>query len=413
MEQVKDRKGREAAERVKSVAERDPPFLYRYPGTKRAHLVVDPVVDQIASYGSRKRARKAQDFENLRALVSVVVANLIHHYLSGGPGSGLPVPRSKRDNALGGKGNRYQRFVFPRTFPKTLDSLCALGVAKQAIGKYSGFRGQSKRTTIRAGVKLVELIVQHGVTLDDINEDDREEIIILKRSKRGHFDEGERIDYEDNDTTRRYRDELHAINTWLAEADIRFDAAAYDLPVDVQARRLYRSFTLGRFDRGGRLFGGFWQTLPKSARLRGSSIEHEYVIGLDYSQLNPLLAYSLAKAQPAPGDAYTLPGLEDCRDGVKKVFNAMLFDHKRRNKFPKGARKLFPRRLKIADLTGAIFERHPALKGVLSADGIGHKLQFLESEIMMGVLRQCQKQRIVALPVFDCVVVKASSEDPQ
>jgi hypothetical protein len=33
---------------------------------------------------------------------------------------------------------------------------------------------------------------------------------------------------------------------------------------------------------------------------------------------------------------------------------------------------------------------------------------FMESEIMMGVLRRCQKKGIVALPVFDCAVVKAS-----
>ena len=145
--------------------------------------------------------------------------------------------------------------------------------------------------------------------------------------------------------------------------------------------------------------------------MRSISIEGEYVVGLDYSQLNPLLAYSLAKAQPPSGDAYTVPGLEDCRNGVKKVFNAMLFDHRPRRKFPKGARELFPRRVKVADVTGAIFERHPMLKGVLSATGIGHTLQFLESEIMMGVLRRCQNQRIVALPVFDCVVVKASAED--
>jgi hypothetical protein len=42
--------------------------------------------------------------------------------------------------------------------------------------------------------------------------------------------------------------------------------------------------------------------------------------------------------------------------------------------------------------------------------GAGHQLQFLESEIMMGVLRKCQERNIVALPIFDCVVVKASTE---
>jgi hypothetical protein len=206
---------------------------------------------------------------------------------------------------------------------------------------------------------------------------------------------------------------LRAINEWLAGADVSFDATAagYDKPVNAQARRLYRSFTMGNFESGGRLFGGFWENLPKSVRLRGISIEGEYVVGLDYSQLNPLLAYSLAKAQSPRGDAYTLPGLENSRDGVKKVFNAMLFDHSRRTKFPKGARKLFPRRVMIADVTAAIFERHPMLKGTLSVAGIGHNLQFMESKIMMGVLRRCQKKRIIALPVFDCVVVRASAAE--
>jgi hypothetical protein len=391
-----------------SVTDRDPPFLYRYLGTKRAYLVADPVVNQTASH-ERKRAMKGDDYRKHRALVEIVVANLIHHYLTGSSGSGLPVPRSKKDKALGGRGNRYQSFVFPRTFPKTLDALCVLGFAEQTLGEYSALRDKSKRTTIRAGAKLIELVDQHGVTLDDLKQGDREEIIILKRPKRGHFDEGSRIDYEDNDTTRRYRDELRAINEWLASADICFDPTACDHPVDVKARRLHRNFTMGRFDRGGRLFGGFWEQLPKPVRLQGITIEGESVIGLDYSQLNPLLAYHLAGAVPPTGDAYTLPGLEKHREGVKKVFNAMLFTCP--EKFPKGTRALFPRRVKCKDVIAAILERHPKLKGVLLSAGIGHQLQFLESEIMMRILRRCRERHIVALPVFDCVVVKASAEN--
>jgi hypothetical protein len=79
-------------------------------------------------------------------------------------------------------------------------------------------------------------------------------------------------------------------------------------------------------------------------------------------------------------------------------------------KFPKGARALFPLRVKCKDVTDAILLRHPMLKGVLSSPETGHQLQFLESEIMMRVLGECQKHNIVALPVFDCVVVKASAQ---
>src|SRR5262249_6083243 len=105
---------------------------------------------------------------------------------------------------------------------------------------------------------------------------------------------------------------------------------------------------------------------------------------------------------------YTLPGFEQSRDGVKRVFNAMLFKHPVAQ-FPKGARTLLPRKAKCGEVTDAILARHPMLKGVLSSEETGHQIQFLESEIMMGVLRKCQLN-IVALPIFDCVVVKASAE---
>src|SRR5262249_24519409 len=74
------------------------------------------------------------------------------------------------------------------------------------------------------------------------------------------------------------------------------------------------------------------------------------------------------------------------------------------------ARTLFPRKAKCGEVTDAILARHPMLKGVLSSEETGHQLQFLESEIMMGVLRKCRQLNIVALTIFDCVVVKVSAE---
>ena len=389
--------------------ERDPPFNPHLSpsGSARAHEVVGPVVRAMEQY-ERKRALRSKDRHTLYRVLIPLTANLIQHYLNGSPGDGIPVPRSKRDDALGGKTNRYQPFSFPRSLPKMLDGLCALGFAEQTIGKFSGWPGQSRRTTVRAGPKLIELIKQHNVTLDDLSGTDAEEVIILSRPKRGHWDEGARVDYRDTETTDRFRSEVRALNVWLAKADITFDAAAHERPVNVRARKLRRHFTLGRFDRGGRLFGGFWQTLPKPARIQGIRIDGEQVVGLDYSQVNPLLAYFVAEARPASGDAYTLPDLENYREGVKQVFNAML-NHQLK-KLPKGARKQFPRRVKFGDVSGAILQRHPMLKGVLSSAEIGHQLQFLESKIMMGVLGKCQRGNIVALPVFDCVVVKSSAE---
>ena len=100
------------------------------------------------------------------------------------------------------------------------------------------------------------------------------------------------------------------LNSWLEDADIGFD------PRLTTARSMferdgYIGISLkGDFKSGGRLFRGFWQTLPKRARLLGISIEGEGVVELDYSQLNPMLAYARVRCSPPSGDAYTLPGLE-------------------------------------------------------------------------------------------------------
>jgi hypothetical protein len=375
------------------------------PDSQRAHQAIGSAVNAVRDH-KRKRALRGKNLNTFYRVIIALLANLIHHYLVGSPGEGIPVPRSKK--LLGLKANRYQP-SFPRSLPRILDALRELGFTKERTGEYSGAPGQSKLTTVRAGPKLITLIKEHKLALEDPSGTEEEEVIILKRPRRGHWDEGERINYRDDDTTRRFRGEVRDLNAWLAGADITFDPAAYDRPVNVQLRQLRRIFTLGRFDRGGRLFGGFWENLPKPVRLQGIRIDGQPVLGLDYSQTNPILAYHVAEASPPAGDAYVLHGFEEYREGVKQVFNAML-NHPL-EKLPKGTRKLFPRTISFESLSAAILERHPMLRGVLSSAEIGHQLQYLESEIMMRVLRSCRRRNIVALPVFDCVVVKASAED--
>jgi hypothetical protein len=373
----------------------------------RAHAVIGVPLLAVKEH-DRKRRLASKTLNMFYRVMIAVLSNLIVHHLRGSPGNGVPVPLSKK--VLGKEGDRYNPLTFPRSFPQMVRALRTLGFAEVTLGEYSGFPGQSKRTTVRAGPKLVALIEEHKVTLEDFSGHNDQEVIILSRPKRGYGDEGARIDYKDTATTERFRKELRAINEWLDQADVTFDPIAFDKSVNVQARQLRRRFTLGRFDRGGRLFGGFWINLPKPVRLQGIRIDGEEIAGLDYSALNPRLAYHLAVADPPPGDAYTLPGLEQCRDGVKRVFNAMLFKHPV-TQFPKVARTLFPAKVKCGDVTNAILQRHPMLRGVLSSEETGHLLQFIESETMMGVLQKCLKRNIVALPIFDCVVVKSSAEE--
>ena len=55
-----------------------------------------------------------------------------------------------------------------------------------------------------------------------------------------------------------------------------------------------------------------------------------------------MLAYAQVRGSPPSGDAYTLPGLEQYRDGVKRVFNALLFDESHERVSQRGQQVLFP-----------------------------------------------------------------------
>lgn len=173
------------------------------------------------------------------------------------------------------------------------------------------------------------------------------------------------------------------------EADLQVDPDRLwpgCLPVDAGERLLRRFFTRGSFESGGRLFGGFWQRMPKDLRRRAILIDAEEVACLDYGQMAPRILYGLAGQTLVAQDAYTLPGLEGCRAGVKKVMNAVLFAEAPLTRFPKDTRSLFPRRVNLSQVVAALEQTHAPIRSAFFT-GIGHRLQFVESQILVEVLR--------------------------
>jgi hypothetical protein len=280
----------------------------------------------------------------------------------------------------------------------------------QAKGHPLYFEAGPRRTTIRAAKRLVTRIEDHGLTFDDLTTTAEGELIVLKSSPRGFWDEADLIEYVETEATRAYREEMRAINSWLDEADLAFDHdSAPNQKVDVKDRVLRRIFTRESFESGGRLFGGFWQPLPKAIRRNGLRINGEPVCVLDYSQMNPLIAYGLANAQSPSPDVYQVKGFEEAyRPGIKKLLNAMLFATKPLTRMPAGLREFFPHGISVATVTNAIAESNPGIRDLFFV-GIGHYVQFLESQILVKVLLSLREKGIVALPIHDAVAVPASA----
>lgn len=380
---------------------------FRLPKTKALTSLIEDVTGQLLKYegllGTRTRMRKAEDDKTFRRIISAIICDLTHNRLTS-PERPIYITLSNR---ILGKKSRYTSPVMSKTLPDVIKLLTVPEMNFILMDKGSrGFTSATnKRTTITCGARLLSRISDHEITLDDLAEDCSQETIVLKSAKEGFFDSGERIDYEDTTLTHKYRSELHEINTWLSLANIQCIEE-----FDTSDRLLKRFFSNNSFESNGRYFGGFWQSMSKAQRKRSLYINDESIVTLDYSQVAPRIAYSLNGASTFSGDAYTLPSGKYNRKDIKKIFSAMIYADKPLSRFPKGTKESFERRVKFADVRDEILAYHHPIKHLFGI-GIGLKLMFIESQIIMDALLECKNQGIVALPVHDALIIAESNKE--
>lgn len=196
--------------------------------------------------------------------------------------------------------------------------------------------------------------------------------------------------------------------------------------------QLHRAFK-GDYASGGRLFGGWWQTLPrelrKHIRIAGdrTRLSHrqratEPVVNVDFSAMHLKLAYAEAGKRVPRGDLYDLTGHdhERCRDwarlreGRKKLVSAMFMSPQPLKQWPGGTprerediRSCFPNGAKVKYEIAAIRDRHEAIAAWFEC-GRGLRLQRIESDILVAVLLKLNALGITALPIHDAVLVARS-----
>ncbi len=166
-------------------------------------------------------------------------------------------------------------------------------------------------------------------------------------------------------------------------------------------------FNLGSFEHGGRLYGGFWQKLTKQQRKQGLLINGNPVTTLDFGQIAPRIMYGMAKTHPHFEDAYLIPGINPkYRDGVKKVFNAMLHAKERQNRFPHGTRDLIPNTsIKVGQVIDNILNHHQPVAHLFYSEQ-GLRVMFKESQILIAIIEKLMDQNIIGLPIHDALIVE-------
>jgi hypothetical protein len=386
----------------------DRPFNgFRIAASNQAKVVVAKVAHLLLNYedyrAPRKRKRKPDDQKTFHRQVQALVCDLIHRELTC-PGGWLAIPLS---NAALGSLDRYKPPSISKTIKDVLNYMAAPEM--DHIERRAGVWNRADKSlniasTIRAGQSLRHLIADHDLTLNDFQTENTHESIVLKDTKEYHSDSGKWLQYNDTPQTNRYREDMGRINDALIDADIRCLPSEDTGEVfDTTDRYLRRYFNNRSFELGGRAFGGFWQAMSKRDR-KGILIDGESAVTLDFGQMNPRILYGKAGQDLVLEDAYTVPGLEDYRAGVKLVFNALLHRTTRMTKKPKGSSKLLPKHMSIGTINYHVETAHRPIRDLLYK-GVGMALFYDESQILIEVLMRLFDRGVIALPVHDAVIV--------
>jgi hypothetical protein len=387
------------------------------PALRKLVAEITTAIDQREkSAGSRTRKRREIDQRHHLSAVEVTVANLAH--------AALVPPETGRLAILTGNGRsgrtRYDNPALGKPFRTLLHGLDELGLAR-----WQNSPQRRVASTLAPTESFARAVGEAGITLTDFGRQTGEEVVIASRKERLRVSDGlvvsrEHVDYADTAETIAIRDTVRGLNTFLEEADITFVDDCLGL-VDPHSRSMARYFTLTadggapRFDRNGRLFGGFWQNLRKDRR-RGIRIEGEAVANLDFASMFPRLAYASVGAVAPEGDIYAIPGLEGHRRAVKMALNCLLMDDFNRSKWPTelasadeggDASAILPAGWTVKRTKDAILRKHPALRPCLGV-GLGLTLMHRESQILVRVLEEMKARRMVALGLHDGLLLPRS-----
>ena len=82
----------------------------------------------------------------------------------------------------------------------------------------------------------------------------------------------------------------------------------------------------------------------------------------------------------------------------------MTFADRKMTRFPKGVKQMFKEDIRFQEVSDAILRYHSGIANKFYV-GIGHYIQYLESQILIKVLLGLKELGIHALPIHDAVVV--------
>ena len=183
--------------------------------------------------------------------------------------------------------------------------------------------------------------------------------------------------------------------------------------IDFSRTQVKRIFSRGSLSLGGRLYGGWWQSIPSLYRPH-IMIDDHLTCEVDFSTISLRIIYaSVGEAIDPEADLYDIDltgwsGEDDPRRKPIKVFvNAMMNDESGNYRLPKTT--LDSIGLTHEELKAKVLERHSKIAEKLT-DGVGLSTQLLDSQIAERVILSMLANDILVLPIHDSFIVRRGME---
>lgn len=178
--------------------------------------------------------------------------------------------------------------------------------------------------------------------------------------------------------------------------------------LDFSKTQLRRIFSRSKTDLGGRLYCGWWQSIPKKYRIR-VTINHLPTIEIDYSGLHIYMLYHLENMDMPMEDPYDI-GLwstdkerEIRRPAIKEIFNAMINDEYGEYIITKEQKTILGIS-RASQVKNKIIKAHSAIAHRIES-GYGLRLQYLDSQLAIKVMLRLIEKNVTVLPVHDSFIV--------
>jgi len=383
--------------------------------------LLDDVRDRIraweATTGARKRERKPDDAASFALTLDTLLANLIALWLNR--------VDATRFLAVGFDANAYRKSPLSlKAMTTARAALEAQGLIEVAPGflkwdRYEIGKPFARRTRIRATPDLIETFEQHGIGHPSIQRVGERGVISIRRKDDDAGDEPPEV--------KASAAVLMATNARLKLAELTLpdeawkrikgeweegdDVDAYRAHSgDDTAKSLHRIFS-ERWERGGRIYGGWWMHVPKEER-RHIRIDGEPVTEWDYGRLHPSLLF-LRAGLVLDFDPYCVPGVEGprIRELGKKTFQRLINRTKPTPmRADRGDLSKLPGRMSFAQYLTLYTARLGPVARWFNT-GVGMSLQREDSDLAITILGSMEAQGIVTLPVHDSFIVQERHGD--